>query len=74
MKKTMKNLLMMALAVFVGQAFAATPVATWTDFNSPTSGGYTLTKDAACTVNSDGSITLDGTGLTVMLPSSVENW
>ena len=74
MKKIMKNLLMMALAVFVGQAFAADPVATWTDFSDSTltSGDYTLTKDAACTVNPDGSITLGGAGLTVTLNSEQE--
>ena len=65
MKKMMKSLLMMALAVFVGTAFAANPVATWTDFNTLTSGNYTLTKDADCNVNADGSITLGGAGLSL---------
>ena len=71
----MKKLLMMALAVFVGKAFAAEtikPVATWTDFNTLTSGGYTLTADSACTVNTDGSITLGGAGLSVALAEGQE--
>ena len=77
MNKMIKSLLMMGLAVFVGQAFAADPVAVWTDFSNLTqdnptltSGMYTLTADMStgendqgCAVNADGSITLGGTGL-----------
>ena len=53
------------MTVLIGQAWAADPVATWTDFNTLTSGEYTLTKDESCTVNTDGSITLGGAGLTL---------
>ena len=62
----MKKLLMMALAVFVGQVFAADPVATWTNFNNDPE-GYTLTKAEGCKVNDDGSITLGGNGLQLNL-------
>lgn len=61
----LKGLLTLALAALTGGLWAADPVATWTDFNTLTSGNYTITKDAACTLNADGSITLGGTGLTV---------
>ena len=63
MKNKIKGLLALVLSVLIGQIWAADPVATWTDFSTLTSGNYTLTKDAACTVNDDGSITLDGAGL-----------
>lgn len=63
----LKGLLTLALAAFTGWMWAADPVATWTDFNTLTSGTYTITKDAACTVNADGSITLGGAGLSVSL-------
>ena len=66
----LKGLLTLALAAFTGWMWAADPVATWTDFNTLTSGNYTITKDAACTVNTDGSITLGGTGLTLEFSSA----
>ncbi len=59
----LKGLLTLALAAFTGWMWAAVPVATWTDFNTLTSGSYTLSKGDGSTVNSDGSITLAGTGL-----------
>ena len=65
MKNKIKGLLALVLSVLIGQAWAADPVATWTDFRNPNSGEYTLTKDESCTVNTDGSITLGGTGLTL---------
>ena len=65
MKSKIKGLLALVLSVLIGQAWAADPVATWTDFNTLTSGEYTLTVDAACAVNTDGSITLGGAGLTL---------
>ena len=65
MKNKIKGLLALVLSVLIGQAWAADPVATWTDFNTLTSGEYTLTKDESCTVNTDGSITLGGAGLTL---------
>lgn len=65
MKNKIKGLLALVLSVLIGQAWAADPVATWTDFRNPNSGEYTLTKDAACTVNTDGSIILGGAGLTL---------
>lgn len=65
MKSKIKGLLALVLSVLIGQAWAVDPVATWTDFNTLTSGEYTLTKDASCTVNTDGSITLGGAGLTL---------
>ena len=73
MKNKIKGLLALVLSVLIGQAWAADPVATWTDFNTLTSGNYTITKDAACTVNADGSITLGGAGLSVTMPGNVEN-
>ena len=72
MNKMIKSLLMMALAVFVGKAFAAdtvAPVATWTNFNNDPE-GYTLTKAEGCKVNDDGSITLGGAGLSLSLDES----
>ena len=68
----LKGLLTLALSALTGWMWAADPVATWTDFNTPTSGTYTITKDAACTVNADGSITLGGTGLTLSLSAGQE--
>ena len=65
MKNKIKGLLALVLSVLIGQAWAADPVATWTDFRNPNSGEYTLTKDESCTVNTDGSITLGGAGLTL---------
>ena len=65
MKSKIKGLLALVLSVLIGQAWAADPVATWTDFRNPNSGEYTLTKDPSCTVNTDGSITLGGAGLTL---------
>lgn len=65
MKNKIKGLLALVLSVLIGQAWAADPVATWTDFNTLTSGNYTITKDPSCTVNTDGSITLGGAGLTL---------
>ena len=63
MKNKIKGLLALVLSVLIGQVWAATPVATWTDFNTLQSGNYTLTADDDCTVNADGSITLGGEGL-----------
>jgi len=63
MKNKIKGLLALALSVLIGHVWAADPVATWTDFNTLTSGDYTLTADDACEVNEDGSITLGGAGL-----------
>lgn len=65
----LKGLLTLALAAFTGWMWAADPVATWTDFNTLTSGNYTITKDEACTVNADGSITLGGAGLSYAFKS-----
>ncbi len=45
--------------------FGDSPVAVWRDFHNLTSGGYTLNKDDACTVNEDGSIILGGQGLSL---------
>ena len=67
----LKGLLTLALAALTGWMWAADPVATWTDFNTLTSGNYTITKDAACTVNADGSITLGGAGLSMTLTSGL---
>lgn len=71
MKNKIKGLLSLILTVLIGQTWAADPVAIWTDFNTLTSGSYTISKDAACTVNVDGSITLGGAGLTVTAPSAM---
>ena len=38
MKNKIKGLLALVLSVLIGQAWAADPVATWTDFNELTSG------------------------------------
>ena len=65
----LKGLLTLALAAFTGWMWAANPVATWTDFNTLTSGNYTITTDTACTVNADGSITLGGAGLSYAFKS-----
>ena len=46
MKNKIKGLLALVLSVLIGQAWATDPVATWTDFNTLTSGNYTITKDA----------------------------
>ena len=72
MKTKLKSLLALVLSVLIGQAWAADPVATWTDFNTLTSGNYTLTADDTCTVNDDGSITLGGAGLSVALAAGQE--
>lgn len=69
MKNKLKSLLALALSVLIGHAWAANPVATWTDFNTLTSGNYTITKDEACTVNADGSVTLGGAGLSYAFKS-----
>lgn len=69
MKNKLKSLLALALSVLIGHAWAADPVATWTDFNTLTSGNYTITKDEACTVNADGSVTLGGAGLSYAFKS-----
>ena len=65
----LKGLLTLALAAFTGWMWAANPVATWTDFNTLTSGNYTITTDEACTVNADGSVTLGGAGLSYAFKS-----
>ncbi len=51
---------------------APTPVAQWTDFNTLTSGSYTLTLDTEgeseadkCVVNDDGSVTIGGAGISI---------
>lgn len=73
MNKFLKPLLWLLPAMlFTATGWAADPVATWTDFNALTSGNYTITKDAACTVNADGSITLGGAGLSVALATGQE--
>ena len=69
MKNKIKGLLALVLSVLIGQVWAATPVATWTDFNTLQSGNYTLTADGTCTANEDGSITLGGAGLSYAFKS-----
>lgn len=70
MNKFLKPLLWLLPAMlFTATGWAADPVATWTDFNTLTSGDYTITKDEACTVNADGSVTLGGAGLSYAFKS-----
>ena len=70
MNKFLKPLLWLLPAMlFTATGWAADPVATWTDFNTLTSGNYTITTDTACTVNADGSVTLGGAGLSYAFKS-----
>ncbi len=61
--KTLKIFTSIAAVGFASITWAATPVAAWTDFNQLQSDTYVLSKDAACKVSDDGSITLGGEGL-----------
>lgn len=56
MKNKLKSLLALALSVLIGHAWAADPVATWTDFNTLTSGDYTLVENG--NTISDGVLTI----------------
>lgn len=56
MKTKLKSLLALALSVLIGYAWAADPVATWTDFNTLTSGDYTLVENG--NTISDGVLTI----------------
>ena len=59
MKTKLKSLLALVLSVLIGQAWAANPVATWTDFNTLTSGDYTLNENG--NTISDGVLTIGST-------------
>ena len=56
-------------AIGLSAPLVAVPAASWSDFTNLTSGNYTLTADAACTVNANGSITLGGAGLSYTFKS-----
>ena len=56
MKNKIKGLLALVLSVLIGQAWAADPVATWTDMSTATSGDYTLNGNG--NTISDGVLTI----------------